>query len=98
MNGLFPQMSISVSHSLGELFPGTELGKKIKIKHFFFPLKCIYGPGTNREWSFDNGYFFFGKTLSWTLLGEPKEGEHEKMKVIVLLLDKILTSFLLWLC
>lgn len=28
MNGLFLQMSMSVSQSLGELFPGRELGEK----------------------------------------------------------------------
>lgn len=30
--------------------------------------------------------------LSWTLLGELKEGEHDVMKAIVLSLEKILTN------
>lgn len=86
-----PQMSISMSHSLGEYSPGIELGGK-KKKDIFFPLwnTCVdlklmeNGPLVTAFSSLG--------TLSWTLLGELKEGEHDVMKAIVLSLEKILTN------
>lgn len=85
-----PDVNIYESQSR-RIFPRYRVGWK-KKKDIFFPLwnTCVdlrlmeNGPLVTAFSSLG--------TLSWTLLGELKEGEHDVMKAIVLSLEKILTN------